>query len=60
MNIIEILKDFYRKITKKDVDKLPVFYINGSQTLPPPLSAEAVLQRLWAGWAGPCCGSGLL
>ena len=46
MNIIEILKDFYRKITKKDVDKLPVFYINGSQTLPPPLSAEEELDVL--------------
>ena len=46
MNIIEILKDFYRKITKKDVDKLPVFYINGSQTLPPPLSAEEEMEVL--------------
>ncbi len=46
MNIIEILKDFYRKITKKDVDKLPVFYINGSQTLPPPLSPEEEMEVL--------------
>lgn len=46
MNIIEILKDFYRKITKKDVDKLPVFYINGSQTLPPPLSADEEMDVL--------------
>ncbi|MCI8546390.1 MAG: RNA polymerase sporulation sigma factor SigE [Clostridia bacterium] len=46
MNIIEILKDFYRKITKKDVEKLPVFYINGSQTLPPPLSADEEMDVL--------------
>ena len=38
MNIIEILKDIYKKFTKKDLDSLPIFYINGSQTLPPPLS----------------------
>jgi len=46
MNIIEILKEFYRKITKKDIGKLPVFYINGSQTLPPPLSADEELEIL--------------
>lgn len=46
MNIIEILKDFYRRITKKDVDKLPVFYINGSQTLPPPLSPDEEMDVL--------------
>lgn len=38
MNIIEILKDIYKKFTKQDLDDLPIFYINGSQTLPPPLS----------------------
>jgi len=46
MNIIEILKEFCRKITKKDIGKLPVFYINGSQTLPPPLSADEELEIL--------------
>lgn len=46
MNIIEILKNFYRRITKKDVDKLPVFYINGSQTLPPPLSPDEEMDVL--------------
>ena len=40
MSILDILKMFYRKITKKDFDKLPIFYIKGSQTLPPPLSAQ--------------------
>lgn len=40
MSIIDILKLFYRKITKKDFEKLPIFYINGSQTLPPPLSSQ--------------------
>lgn len=46
MSIIDILKDFYRKITKKDFDKLPIFYINGSQTLPPPLSAQEEMEVL--------------
>ncbi len=40
MNILEILKDLFRKFSKKDLDELPIFYINGSQTLPPPLSPE--------------------
>lgn len=40
MSIIDILKLFYRKITKKNFEKLPIFYINGSQTLPPPLSSQ--------------------
>ncbi|MCI8291139.1 MAG: RNA polymerase sporulation sigma factor SigE [Clostridia bacterium] len=40
MNIVDVLKELYRKFTKKDMDKLPIFYINGSQTLPPPLSIE--------------------
>ena len=40
MNIVNILKELYKKFTKKDLDKLPIFYINGSQTLPPPLSVE--------------------
>lgn len=40
MSIIDILKLFYRKITKKDFEKLPIFYINGSQTLPPPLPSQ--------------------
>lgn len=49
MNILEILKDLYKKFTKKDLDKLPIFYINGSQTLPPPLSSDEeteVLSRI--------------
>lgn len=40
MNIVEILKQIYKKIIKRDFDDLPIFYINGSQTLPPPLSQE--------------------
>lgn len=40
MNIVDVLKELYKKFTKKDMDKLPIFYINGSQTLPPPLSIE--------------------
>lgn len=40
MNIVEVLKQIYKKIIKRDFDDLPIFYINGSQTLPPPLSQE--------------------
>ena len=45
MNILEMLKTnlnaIYRKYCKgQEIDKLPIFYINGSQTLPPPLSVE--------------------
>ncbi len=40
MNILEILKNLFKKFTKSDLEKLPIFYINGSQTLPPPLSPE--------------------
>ncbi len=46
MNILEILKDLFKKFTKKDLEKLPIFYINGSQTLPPPLSSEEELEVL--------------
>ncbi len=35
------LNAIYRKYCKgQEIDKLPIFYINGSQTLPPPLSIE--------------------
>ena len=39
MKIIDILKRLYKKIFGKEFDKFPVLYINGSQTLPPPLSS---------------------
>ena len=39
MKIINIIKRLYKKIFGKEFDKFPVFYINGSQLLPPPLSA---------------------
>ena len=43
MNLLEMvrvnLRAIYRKFCKgENIDKLPIFYINGSQTLPPPLS----------------------
>ncbi len=46
MNILNILKNnletLYIKYFKDDseIDTLPIYYIGGSQTLPPPLSAE--------------------
>ncbi len=38
MKIINIIKRLYKKIFGKEFDKFPIFYINGSQLLPPPLS----------------------
>ena len=45
MNILQILKNsintIYAKYMNKDeIDQMPIFYIAGSQTLPPPLSPE--------------------
>lgn len=46
MKIIEFLKDSVHTICAKyinennEIDYLPIFYIAGSQTLPPPLSTE--------------------
>ena len=45
MNLLQILKNsaniIYAKYLKNDnIEKMPIFYIGGSQTLPPPLSAE--------------------
>ena len=43
LNLLQILKNnaniLYAKYIKKDdIETLPIFYIGGSQTLPPPLS----------------------
>ena len=45
MNLLKMLKSKIRKIFKKyfereKIDKFPVFYIKGNQTLPPPLDIE--------------------
>ena len=46
LNLLQILKNnaniLYAKYIKKDdIETLPIFYIGGSQTLPPPLSPAA-------------------
>lgn len=50
MNIFKILNNLYTKyIQKENIDIENIFYIAGSQTLPPPLDAkeeEEVLKRL--------------
>lgn len=54
MNVLQSLKERILKIIKKylardKIDKFPVFYINGSQTLPPPLDPkeeENILKNL--------------
>ena len=49
MSIVNILKRMWKRFFGKDFDKFPVFYINGSQTLPPPLSTmeeSEVLARI--------------
>ena len=45
MNVLQSLKERILKIFKKylsrdKIDKFPIFYINGSQTLPPPLDPK--------------------
>ncbi len=45
MNLLQVLKNsaniIYAKYLKNDdIEKMPIFYIGGSQTLPPPLSTE--------------------
>ena len=46
MNLVEILKNKINTICakyineKNEIEYLPIFYIAGSQTLPPPLSQE--------------------
>ena len=54
MDLIKKLKDninliYIKYLKKNNLDELPIFYINGSQTLPPPLSSkeeEKLLQKL--------------
>ena len=50
MNLLQILKNsaniLYAKYIKgDDLEKLPIFYIGGSQTLPPPLAPEEEEKR---------------
>ena len=45
MNLLQILKDsintlYVRYIGNDEIENLPIYYIGGSQTLPPPLSNE--------------------
>ena len=54
LNLLQILKNnaniLYAKYIKKDdIETLPIFYIGGSQTLPPPLSPteeEVAIKKL--------------
>ena len=49
MNIVEALKRMWKRFFGENFDKFPVLYINGSQTLPPPLSSmeeSEVLARI--------------
>lgn len=54
MNLLQVLKEkilnVWKKYFKRDKNlKFPIFYINGSQTLPPPLEPieeEKILSRL--------------
>ncbi|MCI9413524.1 MAG: RNA polymerase sporulation sigma factor SigE, partial [Clostridia bacterium] len=45
MNLLQILKNsistlYVRYIGNEEIENLPIYYIGGSQTLPPPLSSE--------------------
>lgn len=51
MNLLQVLKNsasiIYAKYLKNDdIEKMPIFYIGGSQTLPPPLSTEEEVDAL--------------
>ena len=49
MSIADVLKRMFNKFFGKEFEKFPVFYVNGSQTLPPPLSSleeSEVLARI--------------
>lgn len=54
MNLLQILKNsistlYVRYIGNEEIENLPIYYIGGSQTLPPPLSSEEeaeVLEKL--------------
>lgn len=54
MNLLQILKDsistlYVRYIGNEEIENLPIYYIGGSQTLPPPLTSEEeaeVLEKL--------------
>lgn len=57
MNLIQILKNqvnivYAKYLNKDEIDELPIYYIAGSQTLPPPLELEEeeeALKKLAAG-----------
>lgn len=57
MNLLQILKNsistlYVRYIGNEEIENLPIYYIGGSQTLPPPLSSEEeaeVLEKLASG-----------
>ena len=45
MNLLQILKEsintiYVKYIGNDEIEKMPIYYIGGSQTLPPPLSQE--------------------
>ena len=45
MNILDVLKSkiniiYVKYLKQEEVEELPIYYIGGSQILPPPLSGE--------------------
>jgi len=52
MNLLQLLKDslntlYIKYIGNDTTDNLPIYYIGGSQTLPPPLSPEEETEVLY-------------
>ena len=51
MNLIQMLRPsinaiYAKYIKNEDIDDLPIYYIGGSQTLPPPLTQEEEKETL--------------
>ena len=51
MNLLQILKNsintlYIRYIGNDEIENLPIYYIGGSQTLPPPLEPRGRRQKL--------------
>lgn len=52
MNLLQVLKNsaniiYVKYIKNEEIETLPIFYIGGSQTLPPPLTPEEEVEAIY-------------